>query len=278
MRYRWHLGTALFATIASPAAAQQSQVTRSFLPHPHDSTKRIEYFIAKPADSGPWPVLLFVHGHQEGDRPGAAFYKSQGTLQQMAERGIVGVAVSQPGYGQSDGPPDFAGPRTQAAIVTVIDHLRRQPFVIADRVGLYGYSRGAIAVSMVATQVRDLAVLILGAGIYDMADAYKRLDRSVPQLDGLARNVEREAGTSREAFLQRSALPNAPRITAATLLLHGARDDRSPIGGAQQLAEALRGGGVPVTLEIFPDAAHSIPAESRVAPINSFIERWLISR
>src|SRR3954453_13462384 len=104
----------LLIGLGLPLAAQKhSEITSAFLQHPADSAKRVEFLCMKPNGVGPWPLLVFVHGHQQGDRPGAAVYATQGTLQRMAERGIVAIAVSQPGYGQSDGPPDYAGPSTQ---------------------------------------------------------------------------------------------------------------------------------------------------------------------
>src|SRR5215471_6014370 len=38
--------------------------------HPDDSSKRVEFFLKKPAGAGPWPAVIFLHGHQEGGRPG----------------------------------------------------------------------------------------------------------------------------------------------------------------------------------------------------------------
>ena len=73
----------------------------------------------------------------------------------MASRGYVAAAVSQPGYGQSDGPPDFCGPYTQAAVMKAIDFLRQMPVVQPQHVALYGYSRGAIVASMVVTRTHS---------------------------------------------------------------------------------------------------------------------------
>ena len=82
----------------------------------------------------------------------------------MATRGYVAAAVSQPGYGKSDGPPDYCGPFTQDAVQAAVEFLRRQTFIDPTRIALYGYSRGAIVASMVATKV---AAVVLGAGAYD---------------------------------------------------------------------------------------------------------------
>jgi dipeptidyl aminopeptidase/acylaminoacyl peptidase len=114
--------------------------------------------------------------------------------------------------------------------------------------------------------------------MYDMQDGYRRLDRSVPELDGLIRNIEREAGASPQAFRERSVLPLAQQIKAATLLLHGAKDDRFPVDGAKELATQLKRAGKQVVLKIFPEAGHVIPPADLETPINEFIDRWLLRR
>ena len=52
----------------------------------------------------------------------------------LAHDGIVAVAVSQPGYGKSDGPPDYCGPVTQEATRAVLAEMRRLPFIDPKRI------------------------------------------------------------------------------------------------------------------------------------------------
>ena len=139
-------------------------IHHELLPHSQDRDKAVEMFWAKPEGNGPFPVVLFIHGHQEGPRDGGEAYVRTGRLGIMARRGYVSAAVSQPGYGNSAGPPDYCGPFTQQAVLVAIDFLRRQPFVRANKVALFGYSRGAIVAAMVATQDPGLAAVVLGAG------------------------------------------------------------------------------------------------------------------
>src|SRR5437867_12113246 len=88
-------------------------IQRELLPHRQDPGKRVEVFWAKPTGSGPWPAVLFIHGHQEQIRNGGEAYAVTGRLGVMARRGFVAASLSQPGYGNSDGSPDFCGPFTQ---------------------------------------------------------------------------------------------------------------------------------------------------------------------
>ena len=139
-------------------------IQRAFLQHHQNISKKIEVFWTKPGEPGPWPAILFIHGHQEQIKNGGEAFVRTGRLGVMASRGYVAAALSQPGYGNSDGPPDFCGPFTQEAVLVAIDFLRNQPFVNPNKVVLYGYSRGAIVASMVATKDPKLAAVVLGAG------------------------------------------------------------------------------------------------------------------
>ncbi len=170
--------SALFLTLfmlVSCAAVQPETLTdrggwviqREFLQHRQNQSKKIEVFWTKPVEQGPWPAVLFIHGHQEQRRNGGEAFVSTGRLGSMASRGYVAASLSQPGYGNSDGPPDFCGPFTQDAVLVVIDFLRQKPFVDPNKVVLYGYSRGAIVASMVATKDPKLAAVVLGAGAYN---------------------------------------------------------------------------------------------------------------
>ena len=73
------------------------------IPHPDDASKQVEYFVEAPAGKGPWPTIVLLHGHQEGNRPGGKDFVDWGVLKQMSMRGYLAVAVSQPGYGKFGG-------------------------------------------------------------------------------------------------------------------------------------------------------------------------------
>jgi hypothetical protein len=119
------------ATMAEDALVDPGgwSIHHELLPHSQDHSKAIELFWTKPEGKGPFPAVLLIHGHQETERNGGAAYVLTGRLGIMARRGYVAAAVSQPGYGNSAGPPDYCGPYTQQAALVAIDFLRRQPFV-----------------------------------------------------------------------------------------------------------------------------------------------------
>ena len=266
------LSLAVGSVAYAQAPLSVEQVRTEFIPHPDDAAKRIEIAWTKPAGEGPWPVLLLVHGHQIGNRPGAGIYVDGGGLERFASRGLLAAAVSQPGYGESDGPSDFCGPRSQQALAAAVAHLRGLSFVDSRRIALFGYSRGAVVAAMVSTQIPDLAAVILGAGIYDLKETYGRLAR------GMQRNIRREAGTSEEAFRARSAIHYVERIKAPTLILHGEHDDRASADSARRFGAALEVTGTPVRVVVFPGVGHGIPRAQRSAEVDPFLQRHLLGR
>src|SRR5262249_3817681 len=160
-------------------------------------------------------AILFLHGQQEPPRNGARDFVGWGVLAAHAQRGFIAIAVSQPGYGGSDGPADFCGPSTQRAVQAVIEHFRRQPFVLPDRIAREGISRGAIVAAMVAAHDTKLAAIVLISGVYDLS--------AIPP-GPIANDMKREGVRSRADLEARSALSAVTRIKAAALILNGARD------------------------------------------------------
>lgn len=226
---------------------------RTFLQHPDNQDARVELYWTQPDGEERNPAILFIHGHQWPERPGGLDYIQYGRLARIRDKGYVAAAVSQPGYGESDGPPDFCGPFTQKAVLAAIRFLRKQPFVNPDKIGLMGYSRGAIVASMVATKDTRLAAVALAAGMYDVKSGYPT---GIRVFD---RNIRREAGTSDEAFKARSAVHHAERIKSPILLLHGAQDNRISVEQAEQFAEKLKAHDIPLVLQIFYWHGHRLP-------------------
>lgn len=239
---------------------------------------QVELFIDRPQGDGPFPAMLFVHGHQSAPRPGGRVFirlerrpvlatVDEGRLEKMRRRGYVAAAVSLPGYGDTTGPADFWGPRSQRALEAALNHLAQLSYIDPDRIVVYGVSGGAATASMVATRVSSIRALVLVAGLYDLGQAYPTGD---PGLDAY---IEREAGTTPEAFAARAALRYADRISATTLILHGEKDERGGVvHQARELARSLLARKAAVRLRIYEDTPHSIPIPAQWETIDSFLQ------
>jgi dipeptidyl aminopeptidase/acylaminoacyl peptidase len=242
---------------------------REMLRHSKDDNKKIEIFWTKPAGDGPYPAVLLIHGHQEQVRNGGEAFVKTGRLGILAKQGYVAASLSQPGYGNSDGPPDYCGPFTQDAALVALDFLRKQPFVNPNKLALYGYSRGAIVAGMVAGRDPKIAAVVLGAGAYDFVSWYPT------PLRGIDANIRQEAGTSADAFRARSAIYHIDKIKSPILLLHGTQDERIPVRQAEIFFDKLKASGVRVEMKIFPKARHSIPIDEQYREIYPFLAEFL---
>ncbi|MES5044556.1 alpha/beta fold hydrolase [Rhizobium nepotum] len=226
----------------------------------------VELFQAQ-TSAAPRGAILFVHGNQGGLLLGAKEAVDNGMLVRFSSLlNVTAAAVSQPGFGASEGPTDFCGPHTQQAIVAALDFLKEQPSIDPERIILYGNSRGAVASAMVATRMPNLRAIILSGGVYDLKGAYQSSSR------GLQLAIEKEAGLSNTAFLDRSALYHSHEIRAETLLLHGKYDDRAPVDQAERFADALSEAGVSVALHTF-ECGHRIPSKQTAPVLRSFLTR-----
>lgn len=243
------------------------------LTHPDDASKKVEYFLEKPAGSGPWPAVVFVHGHQEWPRAGAKDFVSWGVLDLFAKRGYLAVAISQPGYGASTGPADFCGPSTQHAISGVLLKLKRDGSAAPDKIVIEGISRGAIVASLIAAHDPSIAGIVLISGLYDFNEFVERAKSGEAAL--IARSIVAETGGASAELRARSALNFAGDIKASALILNGALDDRTDPTQAQRLATEISSHGGHARAIIYPEYGHQIPVGIRDKEINPFIDTIL---
>ena len=260
-----------FLTQAIPSSAQPQDL---LLAHPDDTSKPVEYFIRRPVGEGPWPTLIFLHGHQEGPRSGGRVFVQWGVLDQAAERGYLAVAVSQPGYGRSTGPADFCGPITQRAVMAVIAKVREQGYVSPRKLVIFGTSRGALVAGLIAAKDRSVSGVVLVSGLFDLlalraGGSGNEMKRTV--LD----SVLAETGGGDDALRARSVITFASDIKAATLILNGGRDDRTDPDQARRLADEINRHGGNARAIIYPDLGHQLPVELRNRDIDPFIEEIL---
>src|SRR5882724_8360861 len=151
--------------------------------------KSVEAISFRPAGDGPFPGILLIPGYQRTARN----YVPLGV--RLAKEGFAALAVTQPGFGKSDGPADFVGPKTLAALTEGYRKLRQESYVDPARMGIFGYSRGGMAASLLALELEDVKAAIFGAGIYDFKRAYD--DSTLP---GVRENMKDETGMTKEAI------------------------------------------------------------------------------
>jgi dipeptidyl aminopeptidase/acylaminoacyl peptidase len=252
------------------SCSPQPQNGATTIPHPDGANARIEYYAIKPEGKGPWPTIIFLHGHQPFlPTVGGRAYIDSGFLRSYAEKGYLAVAVSLPGYGGSSGPRDFAGPFTQKAVRAVIDQLRSSGMSSPKKIVLFGVSLGATTAALVATEDKNLSGIVLLSGLYDLRSFYDE----PKSFRALTVKIElcRLTGCGIDELTSRSSLLKADKIRASALILNGALDDRSDAQQARQLAAIIAANGSDAKVHIYPQLGHKIPYSVSEEEISAFI-------
>jgi len=268
---RWML--LMFAGLIACSGHKIAKAQTLSIPHPDDPTKKIEYFLEKPKGDGPWPTIVLLHGHQEWPRAGAKDFVKWGVLDEFAGRGYLAVSISQPGYGASTGPADFCGPFTQHAVAAVIAKLHADGYVKNNKVLIQGVSRGALVAGMVAAHDPSIRGIVLISGLYDLP-AYASHAKSAMAVS-IVDSMKSETGGTAEALKARSLLYYAQEVKAETLILNGAKDDRTDPDQARRVAEIINTHGGHARAIVYPDYGHQIPVEVRNKDVDPFVERVL---
>jgi dipeptidyl aminopeptidase/acylaminoacyl peptidase len=226
--------------------------------------KNLEAITFKPNGDGPFPGLLLIPGHATTARD----WIPNGVT--FARNGFAGVAVSQPGYGYSEGPADFVGPKTIKALSEGYKKFQREPFVDSKRMGIVGYSRGGMAASLLAVQLDDVKAVVLGAGVYDFKKAHDEV-----KIEGIRHNMERETGMTEEAIRQRSSVLWMEKLKCPVLILHGEKDINVPVSQALLLRDRLTALKKDFEIQLFPDKEHSIGQQNLYQYSLDFLKRRL---
>ena len=270
MNQTWRVTLLMIIGFIACTSHKPARALPLIIPHPDDPTKQVEYFLEVPKGERPWPTVLFLHGHQESPRPGGRDFVKWGVLDDFANRGYLSVAVSQPGYGNSTGPADFCGPYTQDAVAAVIAKLRKDGLVADNRVLIEGIS---LVAGLLAARDPSIRGIVLISGLYDLPKYARNAKSTIAR--SIVDSIHAETNGTEAALTARSLIYVAQNLKAETLILNGAKDDRTDPGQAEQLAAEINAHQGHAKAIVYPDYGHHIPVDVRNKEVEPFIERVL---
>lgn len=273
----WRARFMFIVLLAVCACSGPGRAGASLMPHPDNADAQIEYFVRTPQGQGPWPTVVLLHGAQPvwsvTSGEGGFSFVRYGVLDELSRKGYLAVAVSLPGYGNSNGPDDFAGAYMQHAVSAVIGKLKADRLADEKKIVIEGVSLGAVTAALIAARDPSLAGIVLISGLYDMPSFFAHPKSIEARL--LKYRIRFLVGGDDAALRDRSALNMAQNIHATALILNGALDDRTDPRQAQLLAEKINAHGGAAQVHVYPDHGHQIPFDVRRQEVDAFIDAVL---
>jgi dipeptidyl aminopeptidase/acylaminoacyl peptidase len=224
--------------------------------------RRLEYVVFRAAHDSV-PGLLLVHGRGGNART------VMRTALRVSSLGYTVLAPSMPGFGQSEGPPDVVGTLTVQALGAALDQLKATQGVDPKRIGAWGASTGAAAVTLLALSRADLKATVAESGFYDLWSVYRALKDP-----DLRESIVRGAGSDSSGWRARSAALNPGKPTSI-LILHGEKDLGVPAQQAHGFAESLKARGGDVETRFFPNSGHELPPGDVTRAAIEYLDRKL---
>jgi len=207
---------------------------------------------------GPRPVLVSIHGGPEAQARPVFQARNNYYLNEL------GIAIVYPnvrgsaGYGKRFLTLDNGFLREDSVkdIGTVLDWIKGDPRLDADRVAVIGGSYGGYMVLASMTHFSDrLRAGVDVVGISNFLTFLKNTQDYRRDLRRVEYGDERD-GKMREFLEKISPLSNVQRIRKPLLVVQGKNDPRVPVTEAEQMVQAVRGNGGQVWYLMAKDEGH----------------------
>ena len=220
--------------------------------------------LVKPADfkaGTKYPLLLRIHGGPNGQDQHAFSFERE----LFAANGYLVLAVNyrgSSGKGQAWKKAIFAdwGNKEVQDLLAGVDHVIGMGIVDTTRMGIGGWSYGGILTDYTIATTTRFKAASSGAG--------SALQTTMYGTDQYIYQYENELGApwKNPKLWEKLSYPfwHADKITTPTLFLGGQMDFNVPIGGGEQMYQALKSLNVPSQLIVYPGQFHGITKPSFV--------------
>lgn len=218
-----------------------------------------------PRGSGPFPVVVLLHGHIDEDVyvTGQGYRREQDSL---ARNGYVAFHVDYRNHaGSSDDPRNDVDLRLGYAkdAIAAVEAVKASSltFLDGERIGLVGRSMGGgVAFNALVARPGLVDAAVTWASVStDAVDNYERWIRFADGRRQLVAAIDAEHGSPEadpEFWRGISSRTYFDRITTPVMMHQGVADDTCPVSWARETAAALRAAGVDLTYHEYAGENH----------------------
>ena len=230
-----------------------------------------------------YPVLIYVYGGPGHQTVNNSWADSDfWWMQLLAQHGIISVSINNRGSGaQGEVFKKMTylqlGKYETEDMITLAKYMAKQPYVDAERIGIYGWSYGGF---MAANGITKGADVISTAVSVAPVTNWRYYDNVYTE------RFMRTPQENPDGYDLNSPVHNTAMIKGNYLLCHGSGDDNVHYQNAMELIKALVSNGKQFDLMIYPNKNHGIyggyeygDGESRMhlfTKINSFLFEHLL--
>ena len=229
-------------------------------------------WVVKPAGTGPFPVILSIHGGPF-TQYGLTLFDEAQVYAGAGYAVVMGNPRGSQGYGEAHGRAVVhdLGDRDFADLTALLDTALEDDDLDADRVGAMGGSYGGFMTTwMVGHTDRFVAAI--------SERAVNAWDSFGGSSDIGATFTDQYIGTDPEHVTRQSPLTYAGDIATPTFIIHSEQDWRCPLEQAQRLYVALKRNGVETQMLVFPGEGHELSRSGlpshRIARFEAILDWW----
>ena len=231
--------------------------------------------LVRPAGEGPHPTLLWIHGGPMSQWADGWHWRWCALV--FAARGHA-VALPNPrgstGAGQAflEGIWGNAwGAQCYEDVARVADALAARPDLDSGRMAAMGGSFGGYMTSFIGGSTDRFRCLVTHAGLFHLSAFWGDTDHP----SWFESSIGVDPVTDAASFDRYSPHARVRAWRTPTLVIHGEKDYRVPIGEALRLFTTLHKQGVPAELLVFPDEGHWITRPRNAETWYEAIAGWL---
>ncbi|MGH9203208.1 MAG: alpha/beta hydrolase family protein, partial [Vicinamibacterales bacterium] len=134
------------------------------------------------------------------------------------------------------------------------DYVIRAGVARPGQIGIMGGSYGGYMTMAGLTEYPDL--FAAGASICGVVNFETFFAHTEPWMAAISKIEYGDPETQIDLLRSLSPIHKIDRVTAPTIVLHGANDTNVPVVEAEQVVNSLKKRGVPVAYVVFPDEGH----------------------